>query len=121
MFPLFFFCRCGRMGDSIGVSREGKGVRKLIKKNLFLYRSQRHALSALLSRCGAAAGKDRQDRGRLAAGSPSGVAPLTDAFRQGLRQLGYVEGKNIVIEYRYAEGKFSMSSRSCGRDRSPQG
>ena len=44
--------------------------------------------------------------GWLASGSASGIAPLTDAFRQGLRQLGYVEGKNIVIEYRYAEGKF---------------
>jgi putative ABC transport system substrate-binding protein len=42
----------------------------------------------------------------LAAGSPSGVAPLTAAFRQGLRQLGYVEGKNFTIEYRYAEEQF---------------
>ena len=44
--------------------------------------------------------------GCLAGGSPSGIAPLTDAFRQGLHQFGYVEGKNIAIEYRYAEGKF---------------
>jgi putative ABC transport system substrate-binding protein len=44
--------------------------------------------------------------GWLAAGTASGVVPLTDAFRQGLRQLGYVEGKTFAMEYRYAEGKF---------------
>jgi putative ABC transport system substrate-binding protein len=43
--------------------------------------------------------------GYLSGGFPSAGAPRTDSFRQGLRELGYVEGKNLVIEYRYAEGK----------------
>ena len=33
-------------------------------------------------------------------------APFLDAFRQGLRELGWVEGQNIVIDYRFAEGRF---------------
>ena len=44
--------------------------------------------------------------GYLRSTSPSDRPPLLDAFRQGLRELGWVEGRNIVIDYRYAEGRF---------------
>jgi len=43
--------------------------------------------------------------GYLATVSLSAISARIEAFRQGLRELGYVEGKNIVIEWRYAEGK----------------
>ena len=43
--------------------------------------------------------------GILIAASASFFSARVEAFRQRLRELGYVEGKNIVIEYRYAEGK----------------
>jgi len=43
--------------------------------------------------------------GYLTASSLSAQSARIEAFRQGLRELAYVEGKNIVIEYRTAEGK----------------
>src|SRR4029453_17902450 len=43
--------------------------------------------------------------GYLGAGSPSAQANRVEALRAGLGDLGYVEGKNIVIEFRWAEGR----------------
>ncbi len=43
--------------------------------------------------------------GHLSFGSATPGSRLDEAFRQGLRELGYVEGQNIVIEYRWAEGR----------------
>ena len=43
--------------------------------------------------------------GLLTPRSPSDSALWHQAFRQGLRELGWVEGQNVAIEYRYAQGK----------------
>ena len=42
--------------------------------------------------------------GYLGAGSPGPSAPFVAAFRKGLGESGYVEGENVAIEYRFAEG-----------------
>jgi putative ABC transport system substrate-binding protein len=40
--------------------------------------------------------------GYLSADDPSAASHLVEAFRQGLRDLGYVEGQNVIIEFRFA-------------------
>jgi putative tryptophan/tyrosine transport system substrate-binding protein len=65
-------------------------------------------ISAMLFALCAIAGAQQPGKiyhiGVLSGGVP-GFSPDIEAFRQGLRDLGYVEGKNLVIEYRYTERK----------------
>jgi hypothetical protein len=46
--------------------------------------------------------------GFLNSTSLEGYAPFVAAFRQGLREAGYVEGQNATIEYRWAEGQYDQ-------------
>src|SRR5688572_4297806 len=48
--------------------------------------------------------------GYLRLTSPADRPPLLDAFRQRLRELGWVEGQNIIIDYRFAEGRLDRLS-----------
>src|SRR5262249_48737634 len=45
--------------------------------------------------------------GFLNSASPDGYAPMVAAFRQGLKETGYIEGQNVAIEYRWAGGQYA--------------
>ena len=53
--------------------------------------------------------------GFLHAGQPPRT--FVEAFQQGLRARGYIDGRNVVIEYRSAEGSFEVGARHQPKDR----
>jgi putative tryptophan/tyrosine transport system substrate-binding protein len=73
---------------------------------------RRFLLTSLAGALAAPLGAEAQQAGKvyrirlLGATSNSAHAKGVEALRAGLRDLGYVEGQNIVIEYRWAEGKY---------------
>jgi putative ABC transport system substrate-binding protein len=75
-----------------------------MSKNVFCL-----ALSAMLFALGASANAQQPGKvhriGLLHSASPAEGAPFIDAFRLGLRELGYIEGKHFVLEIRWGEAK----------------
>ncbi len=67
------------------------------------------AVILTLAACGAVAQAQQAGKifriGFLDTSTASGLSVLVDAFRQELNKLGWIEGKNFTIEYRFAEGK----------------
>ena len=88
-----------------GKRREGRGEKKNMKKRITLW------LLATLFLANVSLA-DAQQTGKifrigiLDVSTASGSAVLLEAFRQEMGKLGWIEGKNITFEYRYAEGKF---------------
>src|SRR6266852_2676146 len=74
-------------------------------RRTFLFVFSLGALSAPLAADAQPTGKVYRI-GYLGMGSATVSPRPVEAFRQGLRELGWVEGQNIVIDYRFAEGRF---------------
>jgi putative ABC transport system substrate-binding protein len=59
--------------------------------------------------------------GFLHSGSPDQYVRLVRAFREGLGEAGYVEGRNVAIEFRWADGQYDRLPGIGGRFGSPSG
>ena len=59
--------------------------------------------------------------GFLDGASPEPYAHVVAAFRKGLSETGYVEGQNVAIEYRWAEGRYRSAAGTGGRSGPPSG
>src|SRR5258705_12185775 len=87
-----------------GKRREARGKKKNMKKRITLW------LLATLFLANVSLAEAQQTGkifriGYLENSTASGSAVLVEAFRQELSKLGWIEGKNITIEYRFAEQK----------------
>ena len=97
-----------------GKRREVRGEKKNMKKRITLW-----LLATLFLANGSLA--DAQQTGKIPRigfldnSTASSMSPTLEAFRQELRKLGWIEGKNIIIEYRFAEQKLErLPELECG-------
>ena len=91
-------------------SVEWRGAKKNMKRKI-TFLALCAMLFALCSSASAQQPKKVPRIGYLSSGDPASESARAEAIRLALRELGYIEGQNIAIEYRYAEGK---------RDRTPE-
>ena len=84
--------------------KKGAGEKRRMKRKITVF----GLCAMLLALCGSV---DAQQTGKifrigfLERSTASGMAVLLDAFRQELSKLGWIEGKNVTIEFRFAEQK----------------
>jgi putative ABC transport system substrate-binding protein len=102
--------RIGAGGQSHQIARsKGQRAEKRGDKDMEKKITAATLCAALLALCLSAEAQQRGKVpviGRLGASSPAAESARIDAFRHGLRELGYIEGENIRIAWRHAEGKF---------------
>jgi putative tryptophan/tyrosine transport system substrate-binding protein len=90
-------------------SEIGKAARTAMTKRIILLA----LCSLLLAPCSAAEAQQSKKVPRIGYQSAGSSGEREEAFRQGLRELGYDEGQNIVVEWRFAQGKSEQVPRNA--------
>jgi putative ABC transport system substrate-binding protein len=94
--------------SEVGDPKKKAGPTAMTKKIVFLA-----LCSLLLVPCSSVQAQQPKKVPRIGYQSASSSGEREEAFRQGLRELGYVEGQNIVIEWRFAQGKPDQVPRNA--------
>src|ERR1044071_5106385 len=107
--------------EATGNNRKSKLVRCVLRALYFAFGFMNFFLlypcSVLGVTCSAGAQQQKLPRiGFLAGSPPAALSSRIDAFRNGLRERGYTEGKNIIVEYRYGDGKLRSEERRVGKE-----